>query len=108
MKKPDSLKDWIVIKNTKNDSIVYYYGTYDEFLYEECDSYEKDNWIGVPFANWTSKNLMEIFTGELERKGRYGWNWIPKSMLENMKKVRLTEAEKFAVLMGVYMDWSGD
>ena len=105
MKKPDSLKDWIVIKNTKDNRRAYHYGSYDEFIYEIYDEDEKKNWIGVPFANWTSEDLAEIFTNKLEDANEHRWDWIPSSMLENMKKVRLTEAEKFSVLMGVYIDW---
>lgn len=105
MKKPESLKYWIVIKNKIDNRRVYYYGTYDEFLYEECDEDEREDWVGVPFVNWTSEDLVEIFTNELEDKNEHRWDWIPMSMLKNMKKVFLTEAERFSVIMGVYMDW---
>lgn len=105
MKKPESLKDWIVVRNTADDRREYYSGSFDEFLDEECDPDEKNLWVGVPFANWTSDDLMEIFTYKLEDANEHRWDWIPKSMLENMKKIHLTEAEKFSVLMGVYTDW---
>lgn len=105
MKKPESLKDWIVIRNTANDRRGYYFGSYDEFL-DECDEDEKNLWVGVPFANWTSDDLAKIFTNKLEDDSNgHRWDWVPSSMLKNMKKIHLTEAEKFSVLMGVYMDW---
>lgn len=104
MKKPESLKDWIVVRSTTDDRREYYSGSYDEFL-DEYDEDESGLWVGVPFANWTSDDLMEIFTNKLEDANEHRWDWIPRSILENMKKIHLTEAEKFSVLMGVYMDW---
>ena len=105
MKSTDLAKRWTVIKNTKNNMRCYFYGSYKEFLEEDCEENERHLWEEVGFNNWTSCDLVEISENELENANEHRWGWLPKTLLANLIINDIEESKQFDIILGIYMDW---
>lgn len=107
MKKPKSLDIWIIVKNVKTNTKVIWYGSFNEFI--ECAEYEyeegADGWIEVPFENWLSEDLAEIFGNELEDCNYHSWTWLPNALLQNLKTKNVSETNCFYILLDMYEHW---
>lgn len=100
MKKPESLKMWGVARNTKTFNKSIFYGSFEEFL-----EYEEGHWVEIPFENWLSEDLAEIFGNELENANYHSWIWLPAELNRSMKENKIPEKERFNVLLDMYTCW---
>lgn len=104
MKSTDLAKRWTVLKNTENDMRCYFYGSYEEFLKEDYED-DKHLWVEIPFDNWTSSDLAEIFGNELEDANNHSWTWLPTTLLGCLKHSNVPEKECFDIITGIYISW---
>ena len=111
MKNTDLTKRWAVYKNTTNNMRCYvyvpekeYYDSEERFL-EDMFEDDADLFIEVPFNEWTSYDLSEIFGNDLEDANEHRWTWMPSMLLAGLKSNGIQEKECFDVLVGMYMNW---
>lgn len=100
MDKPKALSMWTVARNLDDLSKTIWYGSFDELVEEEDEHY-----VEIPFENWLSEDLAEIFSNELEDGNYHSWIWLPESLLRAMRINKLPEKERFDILLKVYNDW---
>ena len=100
MDKPKALSMCIVARNLDDLSKTIWYGSFSELVKEKGEHY-----IEIPFENWLSEDLVEIFGNELENEHYHNWTWLPESLLHAMKINKLPEKERFDILLRVYNDW---
>lgn len=107
MDKPKALSIWTIARNTCTGRKCVWYGSFDEFIEYGAEDYDdrKDCWIEIPFENWLSEDLVEIFGNELEDGNYHHWTWLPESLQHAMIINKLPEKERFDILLKVYNDW---
>lgn len=105
MKNADLVKEWTVLKNTENNMRCYFYGSYEDFLNENCEEDEQHLWEEVVFDNWTSEDLVEIFRNDLEDANEHNWIWLPISLLGCLKYNNISEKECFDIIAEIYISW---
>lgn len=111
MKSTDLAKRWSVYKNTENNTRCYvyvpekeYYDSEEHFLEDMFEDYA-DLFVEVPFDEWTSYDLSEIFGNDLEDANEHRWTWMPNILLAELKNCGIQEKECFNILLGMYMSW---
>ena len=102
MKKPKLLKMWGVARNTDTSQKNIFYGSFAEFLEYEG---EGGHWTEIPFENWLSDDMAEIFGNELENANYHSWTWLPAELNRSMKENKIPEKECFSVLLDMYTCW---
>lgn len=100
MNKPNFLNEWIVARDMRNCKKVVWYGSFSELVEEDGEHY-----VEIPFENWLSEDLAEIFGNELENGNYHSWTWLPESLLQAMNINKLPEKERFNILLKIYNDW---
>ena len=100
MDKPKTLSMWTVARDMDDCSKTIWYGSFSELVEEEGEHY-----VEIPFENWLSEDLAEIFGNELEDCNYHRWTWLPNSLLHAMIINKLPEKERFDILLKVYNDW---
>lgn len=100
MDKPKELSMWTVARNVDDCSKTIWYGSFSELIEEEGKHY-----VEIPFDNWLSEDLAEIFCNKLEDANDHSWTWLPESLLTAMVINKLPEKERFDILLRVYNDW---
>lgn len=101
MNKPNILKNWIVARNTDTSfEKRTYYGTLEELI-EDYDG----NWVEIPFENWLSEDIVEIFEIELEDANYHSWSWLPDSLQQVMIQNKIQENERFDIILRTYIGW---
>lgn len=102
MNKPESLKLWTIVRNTENKVRAYWFGSYEEFVREECYNGDGHLWVEVPFEKWTSEDLAEVFGNKIEDLNYHNWTWMPYTMLTSLKGNNVPEKECFNIILDVY------
>lgn len=100
MDKPKELSMWTVARNVDDCSKIIWYGSFSELIEENGEHY-----VEIPFDNWLSEDLAEIFCNKLEYGNYHSWTWLPESLLTAMVINKLPEKERFDILLRVYNDW---
>lgn len=100
MDKPKALSVWTVARNLDDLSKTIWYGSFSELIEEEGNHY-----VEIPFENWLSEDLAEIFCNELEDGNYHSWTWLPESLLHAMRINKLPEKERFDILLRIYDGW---
>lgn len=100
MDKPKALNMWTVARNLDDLSKIIWYGSFSELIKEEGEHY-----VEIPFENWLSEDLVEIFGNELEDANYHSWTWLPERLLQAMRINKLPEKERFDILLRIYDDW---
>lgn len=100
MDKPKELSMWTVAVDTDDCSKTIWYGSFDELIKEEGEHY-----VEIPFKNWLSDELAEIFSNELEDANYHSWTWLPQSLQHALIINKVPEKERFDILLKVYNDW---
>lgn len=107
MDKPKSLNMWTVARSTRSGRKVIWYGDWNEFLEYVEDDYGEDAnvWVKIPFENWLSEDLVEIFSNELENGNYHSWTWLPESLQHALVVNKTPEKERFDIILKIYNDW---
>lgn len=105
MKSTDLAKRWTIVRNIENNMKCYFYGTYEEFVKQDCEEDEKHLWKEVKFGDWTSQDLAELFSNDLEDANEHRWTWMPKMLLAQLIYNEVPERERFDIIMSLYMNW---
>lgn len=100
MDKPKALNMWTLARDMKNCKKVIWYGSFTELIEEEGEHF-----VEIPFENWLSEDLVEIFGDELENGNYHSWTWLPESLQHAFIINKIPEKERFDILLKVYNDW---
>ena len=100
MDKPKILKAWTIYRNIDTGEKIFHYGSYDEFTKEN-----KGHFVEIPFENWLSEDLAEIFENELESANYHSWTWMPSKLLRTLKSNNVLEKERFNIILEMYDCW---
>lgn len=102
MNRPESLKLWTIVRNTENKVKAYWFGSYEEFVREECYNEDGHLWVEVPFKEWTSEDLAEVFTNKIEDINYHNWTWMPYLLLDSLRNNGASERECFNIILDTY------
>lgn len=99
---PETLKLWTVIRNTHNNVRAYWFGSYEEFLREECYNEDGHLWVEIPFEDWTPEDLAEVFENKIADANYHNWDWMPYTMLTSLYDNNVPEVECFNIILDMY------
>lgn len=100
MNKPESLSMWTIARDMDNCMKIVWYGSFDELIEENGEHY-----IEIPFKNWLSEDLAEVFGNELEDANYHSWTWLPNELLRVLKSNNIPEKERFNIILEMYNRW---
>ena len=102
MEMPETLKLWTIVRDTENKVRAYWFGSYEEFVREECYNEDGHLWVVVPFEEWTAEDLVEIFTNKIDDINYLQWSWLPNELLDNLRNNGASEYECFNIILNIY------
>lgn len=105
MELPKSLSQWTIIRNTENGIKAYWFGSYEDFVWEECCGEDEHLWVTIPFEEWTSDDLAEVFENNIADANYHNWTWLPFRLLASLKYNGASEFECFNILLDTYRNF---